>query len=235
MPTVNTAADVISALRRLPLFNDLSALELALLAAKARLHAYAAEAIIFSEGDQCRELLIVKEGRVKIFKTAANGRQQLLGIERAGSSLMEIAVFDGDHYPATAQALTPAVLLGIDARVFREICVGHPQLALKMMKVLAHRLRRMSSLVEDLSFVSVRGRLAAHLLRLAESGRPGPDGIAFELLENNEELAARLGTVRELVSRTLGRLHNEGLIQMQRRAVTVRNLEDLRAETSRNR
>ncbi len=234
MPPVNIASDVVSALRRLPLFNDLSEQELALLASNARLHSYSAEAIIFPEGDKCRELLVVKEGHVKIFKTSANGRQQLLGMERAGSSLMEIAVFDGDYYPATAQALTPVVLLGIDATVFREICVGHPQLALKMMKVLAHRLRRMSSLVEDLSFVSVRGRLAAHLLRLAESGRHTTDGIAFELTENNEELAARLGTVRELVSRNLGRLHNEGLIQMHRRTVIVRNLEDLRAEISRS-
>lgn len=234
MAPINIASDVISALRRLPLFNDLSEQELVLLATNARLHSYAAEAIIFSEGDKCQELLVVKEGRVKIFKTSAHGRQQLLGMERAGSSLLEIAVFDGDHYPSTAQALTPVVLLGIDAAVFREICIGHPQLALKMMKVLAHRLRRMSSLVEDLSFVSVRGRLAAHLLRLAESGRHSSDGIAFELTENNEALAIRLGTVRELVSRNLGRLHNEGLIQMHRRTVTVRNLEDLRAEISRN-
>jgi CRP/FNR family transcriptional regulator len=229
MPT----SDVISVLRRLPLFTDLSEHELSLLASHARLHSFEAGSIIFSEGDACHELLIVKEGRVKVFKTAANGRQQLFGMERAGSSLLEIAAFDDGSYPATAQTLTPAVLLAIDAKVFREICIGHPQLALKVMKVLAHRLRRMGSLVENLSFVSVRGRLASHLLQLAESGRQTADGMAFELTENNEELATRLGTVRELVSRNLGRLHNEGLIQMHRRTVVVPDLEDLRKETSR--
>jgi len=220
MPPAHSIADVISALRRLPLFTDLSESELDLLADSARLHSFAAEAIIFSEGDECRELYVVKEGRIKIFKIAASGREQLISMERAGSSLAEVAVFDDGCYPATAQALSPAILVSIEAGLFRESCVTHPSLALKMMKVLAHRLRRMGSLVEDLSFVSVRGRLVAHLLRLAESGHNTANGVAFELTENNEELAARLGTVRELVSRNLGRLHNEGLIQMRRRSST---------------
>ncbi|HZS28017.1 MAG TPA: Crp/Fnr family transcriptional regulator [Candidatus Angelobacter sp.] len=235
MPQTSKKIDVVAALRRLPLFTDLSETELGLMAGNARLQSVAANAIIFSEGDECRDLLIVEEGQVRIFKIAGNGRQQLISTERAGSSLAEIAVFDGDTYPATAQALTATSLVAIDATHFREICIQHPQLALKVMKVLAHRLRRMATLVEDLSFVSVRGRLAAHLVRLAESGQRTADGYVFELTENNEELATRLGTVRELVSRNLGRLHNEGLIQICKRTVTVHNLDDLQAEISRSR
>jgi len=91
------------------------------------------------------------------------------------------------------------------------------------------------SLVEDLSFSTVRARLIAHLLRLAaETGRETPTGVQFDLLENNEELAARLGTVRELVSRNLGRLHGAGLIEMKRRIINVPNLAALRDEISRN-
>jgi CRP/FNR family transcriptional regulator len=94
----------------------------------------------------------------------------------------------------------------------------------------------MSSLVEDLSFSTVRGRLAAYLARVArEEGRQTSQGIEFELSENNEQLAARLGTVRELVSRNLGRLHNQGLIQMSRRTVRIPSLGALTAETSRDR
>src|SRR5262249_51027513 len=161
-------------------------------------------------------------GSVKIFKAAANGRLQLIGIERPGSSLAEIPVFDGDCYPATAHAAVPAVLLRLEADLFRGLCLQHPEVALKVIKVLAHRLRRMGSLVHDLSFATVRGRLVAHLLQLAEErGRPGAQAVEFDLTENNEELAARLGTVRELVSRNLGRLHNEGLIEIRRRTVRV--------------
>jgi CRP/FNR family transcriptional regulator len=110
----------------------------------------------------------------------------------------------------------------------------HPGVALKVMKALAHRLRRMGSLVEELSFATVRSRLAAHLIHLAkEEGRLTLHGTEFALAENNEQLAARLGTVRELVSRNLGRLHNQGLIHMSRRKVLIPSLEALLAETSR--
>jgi len=109
-------------------------------------------------------------------------------------------------------------------------------MALKVIKVLSHRLRRMSGLIEDLSFSTVRGRLMAYLGHLArEAGHRVPEGIEFELTENNEQLAARFGTVRELVSRTLGRLHNEGLVQMSRRTVRIPNLDALAEEITRSR
>jgi len=92
------------------------------------------------------------------------------------------------------------------------------------------------SLVEDLSFSTVRGRLIAHLLRLAEeTGRETPRGTQFELTENNEELAARLGTVRELVSRNLGHLHGAGLIEMKQRTINLPNPAALRDEATKNR
>jgi len=228
---MSAARNLASTLRRLPLFNDLSEDELALLGERVTVHSYDAGAIIFSEGDACRELLIVSEGDVKILKTASNGRQQLIGIERTGNSLSEAPVFDGGCYPATAQARSPTVLLRLDADHFRRICVQHPAVALKVIRVLGYRLRRMSGLIEELSFSTVRGRLIAHLVRLAEEdGRATSRGIEFELSENNEELAARLGTVRELVSRNLGRLHGEGWIEMRRRTVTIPKLTDLRNE-----
>ena len=85
--------------------------------------------------------------------------------------------------------------------------------------------------MEQLSFATVRGRLISHLLQLArERGLAGVGGVEVDLRENNEELAARLGTVRELVSRNLGRLHGERLIRMQRRKVVIPDEGMLRAE-----
>jgi CRP-like cAMP-binding protein len=87
------------------------------------------------------------------------------------------------------------------------------------------------SLVEELSFSTVRKRLIAYLLKLAEdTGQQTARGIQFELLENNEELAARLGTVRELVSRNLGRLHGAGFIEMNRRTINLPDPAALRDE-----
>ena len=196
----------------------------------SRLH-YGEGVTIFSEGDPCHELLIVEEGAVRILKSAPNGRQQLIGIERRGNSLAEVPVFDGGRYPATAEAASKTVVLRLPADRFRRICLQNPELALKVFKVLGHRLRHLMSLVEGLSFSTVRGRLITHLLRLAEeTGRQTPRGLQFELPENNEELAARLGTVRELVSRNLGRLHGAGLIEMSRRTIHIPNPDALKDE-----
>jgi CRP-like cAMP-binding protein len=232
---MRTRPDLLSTLRRLPLFTDLSDEELTLFAGDVSRLEYAKGAAIFSEGDSCDELLIVEAGTVRILKSAPNGRLQLLGIERRGSSLAEIPVFDGGKYPAGAEAADDVVLLRLPAENFRRICLQNPELSLKVFKVLAHRLRRVFSLVEDLSFSTVRGRLISHLLRLADSfGRQTSRGIEFDLVENNEELAARLGTVRELISRNLGRLHGAGLIEMKGRTVRIPNPTVLRNEISKN-
>ena len=227
--------DFIATLRRLPLFTDLSERELALVAENVSRLRYEENATIFSEGDPCHELLIVEEGTVKIFKSAPDGREQLIGIERRGNSLAEVPVFDGGRYPASAEAAVTTTLLRLPADSFRRVCLQNPELALKVFKVLGHRLRHLMSLVEELSFSTVRRRLIAHLLRLAEdTGQQTPHGIRFELPENNEELAARLGTVRELVSRNLGRLHGVGLIEMSRRTIHIPNPASLRDEIARD-
>ena len=225
--------DLIGTLRRVPLFIDLTDRELALIAANVSYLRYQPGATIFSEGDPCHELLIVEDGEVKIVKSAPEGRQQLIGIERRGNSLAEVPVFDGGRYPASAEANTATTLLRLPAEDFRKICLQNPELALKVFRVLGHRLRHLMRLVEDLSFSTVRGRLIAHLLRLADkTGHQSPRGIQFELMENNEELAARLGTVRELVSRNLGRLHGAGLIEMNRRIINIPNLSALKREVT---
>jgi len=220
---------LVNTIRRLPLFSDLSEPELALVAEQVVRTEYQDGEIIFSEDDVCRELLIVEEGSVKLLKTAPNGRQQLIGIERTGNSLAEVPVFDGGRYTATAEAVDKITLLHLKAEHFRRICLLHPEVGLKVIKVLAHRMRHLDGLVEELSFSTVRDRLAAHLIRLAEeTGHPTSKGVEFELSENNEELAARLGTVRELVSRNLGRLHGEGLIEIRHRTVTIPLVSKLR-------
>jgi len=125
-------------------------------------------------------------------------------------------------------------LLRLDAEHFRKVCLQQPEVAAKLIKVLGHRLRRAERLIEELSFSTVRGRLIAHLLHLAEEcGQRDGLSVEFEVKENNEELAARVGTVRELVSRNLGRLHGDGLIEMRRRVVRIPDMQRLADEVSR--
>jgi CRP-like cAMP-binding protein len=228
-------SDYTRTLRRLPLFTDLSDAELTQTAEGVSRLYFEEGTLIFGEGDVCRELLIVEEGTVKIVKSALSGRQQLLGIERKDSSLAEVAVFDGGRYSASAEATSATTLLRLSADSFRKTCLKNPEMALKVFKVLAHRLRHLVSLVEELSFATVRTRLIAYLVRLAEeTGHRTPQGIHFQLTENNEQLAVRLGTVRELISRNLGRLHGDKLIEMNKRTVNIPDLAILRDEIGRS-
>lgn len=218
-------------LRRVPLFNELSADQIDSIAARVSTEKCDAGEVVFSEGERGGDLLILQRGSVRILKTAASGRQQLISIEREGCSLGEVSVFDGGAYSTTAVAMTAIVLLRVKGEHFRNFCSAHPDVAFQVIRVLGSRLRHLRGLVEQLSFSTVRNRLIAHLLRLAEErGVTSEGGVNVELEENNEELAARLGTVRELVSRNLGRLHGEGLIRMSRRAVTIPDAAALRGE-----
>jgi CRP/FNR family transcriptional regulator len=174
-------------------------------------------------------LFVIQSGAVKIFKMAANGREQVLSVERAGNSIAELPVFDGGTYPASTIAVEESALIFIRKEDFRALCLEHPEVALKVLKVVGRRLRGLVGIIEELSFTTVRQRLMAYLMRLARQAPGATKEVEVELPVSHQELAAELGTVRELVSRNLSRLQAEGLIKIQARAVQIPDLEALRA------
>ncbi len=226
--------DRVAALKKVPLFADLSDRELQFLADRAVVRRYAANELIFSEGDPCEGLYVVESGAVRIFKTAPSGREQVLGIEHAGNSVAELPVFDGGSYPASTAAAEDARLLFIRKEDFQALCLQHPEVALKVLRVIGRRLRGLVSIIEELSFTTVRHRLVALLLRLAKrKGVRTARGIEFTITASNQELASHLGTVRELVSRNLSRLQAEGIIQLQGKTVILSSLKPLEEEAER--
>jgi CRP/FNR family cyclic AMP-dependent transcriptional regulator len=150
-----------------------------------------------------------------------------------GSSVAELPVFDGGNYPASVAAVDEATLLFVSKKDFHELCLTHPQVSLKVLRVVGARLRRLVGIIEELSFTTVWHRLAAFLVRLAnrEGMRMG-SGIAVTLPDNNQEIASQIGTVRELVSRNLSRLQAEGLIEIDGRKLTIRDLKAMEAEVN---
>ena len=116
---------------------------------------------------------------------------------------------------------------------FQELCLTHPQVALKVLRVIGARLRRLVGIIEELSFTTVRYRLGSFLIRLAnQQGVKINDGIEINLPANNQEIASQIGTVRELVSRNLSRLQSEQLIEIQGRRILIRDLKALEKESS---
>lgn len=223
-------ASVASSLASVPLFSGLSPEEVRLLAARFVRRHFSAGELLFSEGDACRGLYIIDSGRLRIFKSSASGREQVLAVEGPGSSVAELPVFDGGPYPASVSAVDDAQILFVSRQDLRAFCLEHPEVALKMLAVVGARLRRLVGIIEELSFTTVRQRLVAALVRLAQSlGKQTAQGIEFELPGSHQEMANQLGTVRELVSRNLMRLQAEGLLHVEARSIVVRDLPGLAA------
>ena len=227
MPAVSSK----EVLKGAPLFAALDDSELTTLAERCGVHSYSSGEVLFSEGEPCQGLFIVVAGRIRIFKTSLGGREQVLAVEGPGASVAELPVFDGGNYPASASAMGDAQALFVSRTDLRALCLEKPQVALKLLQVVGARLRRLVGIIEELSFTTVRHRLISWLLRQAKTdGRTSPRGIVFSLALSHQELAAQIGTVRELVSRNLARLQAQDFIEVNGREITIVNPEGLEAD-----
>ena len=153
-------------------------------------------------GEPAEGLFVIAEGSVRAFRTGMDGREQVIHVERAVTTIAEVPVFDNGDYPSTVAAEERALLLFIRKGDIRSACIQHPELALTAAKVLAARLRHCAELVESLSLREVGQRLAKLFLDEAASrGTRSAAGIRFDLKLTHNQLAARIGTVREVVTR----------------------------------
>lgn len=176
---------------------------------------------LFFENEPCKGLFLVQAGVIKIYKISENGREQILALQRPGDSVAELPLFDDGPYPASAAALETSTVLFIPKATFHELLARSPLLSHAIIVTLAKRMRKLVTLIEDLSLRQVRQRLARFLLEEA-SGRN-----TFKLNLTNDELAARLGSVRDVISRTLSNLQNDNLISVQGRQVTIQDKDGL--------
>ena len=201
-----------------------------MLAARSVRKLFSTSELLFSEGEPCNGLHIIARGKVRLFKTSVNGREQVLSVNVSGESVAEIPVFDGGPYPASAVALEETEIVFISRRDFNAYCLEHPEVPLKVLTVVGARLRNLVGIIEELSFTTIRQRLISTLLKLAQSeGRKTARGIEFQLPASHQELANQLGTVRELISRNLMRLQAEGLLDVDARQIVVKDIEGLSA------
>ena len=222
---------VIATLKATQLFSALDSSEIGAFAARTAIRRFDASELLFSEGEPCTGLYVVASGRVRIFKTSPSGREQVLAIEGPGSSIAELPVFDGGPYPASVAAIDESQLLFVSRDDFRACCLEHPEVSLKVLQVVGARLRRLVGIIEELSFTTLRHRLIAWLMREAQAhGHSSENGTTFELRISHQELAAHIGTVRELVSRNMARLQAQGFIQSQGREITILDPAGLEAE-----
>ncbi len=215
-------------LRHIPLFASMSPAEIDVLAEHTLERRFADGEVLFREGDPCHACFLLGRGSVKIFKTSPGGREIMLAVESAPSTVAEVPMFDGGPFPATVSAVGEVVTYQVSTQDFRQVCRQHPEVALKVLAVLGRRLRLLVGVVEAVSFGSVRQRLARSLLEFEQqAGQP-----TFSLPVTHQEMASRLGTVREVISRNLSRFQAEGLLSVEKRKVTILDAAGLEREAN---
>jgi len=223
------------ALRRIPIFADLSDETLARVASVAVRRVYAPGETIIIEGDPCQAAYFIAEGQVRVYRLSLGGREQVLARLGPGQTFNTVPPFrpQGVNH-ANVQAATETTLYAIVSDDFGRLVGECPDLALAILQDFAGRLDHLTNLVEDLSLRTVRGRLARFLLEHAStelSGTAEAGEVTWRWTQ--DEIAAHLGTVRDMIGRTLRAFADAGLVRMDRQRIVLLDREGLEAEAGR--
>jgi CRP/FNR family cyclic AMP-dependent transcriptional regulator len=219
-------------LRSIPLFAGLSPQELAHVGALARVRQYAARVVVVSQGDPALALYAIVRGRLKVASCGPDGRDTVLGIMSEGEVFGEVALIDGGTRSATCTSIEPCELLVIERAQFLELLEQSPAIAVKLLHVLAGRLRRLSQRSEDAAFLDVPSRLARSLLDLAtrfgEQRRAPASGIWITLKLSQQELGDLVGATRESVNKHLNEWTRQGYVTMQGGRMIISDIDSVR-------
>ncbi|HBX69519.1 MAG TPA: hypothetical protein DEH25_09100 [Chloroflexi bacterium] len=190
------------------------------LASGTHLNRYETGEIIFREGEPCGGLHIVQNGNVKLYKISPNGREMIMRTFGDGDSFNEVPVFDGSSNPISVAALSQSKIWIVSCEVICQAMQKHPEMSQAIILNLSKNLRMLIGLVEELSFFQITNRLARLIYQLPDEQLLGDD---HNRRLTQDELAARLGTVREVVARALKELERSGAIKIVHRQIQVTN------------
>jgi CRP/FNR family transcriptional regulator, cyclic AMP receptor protein len=217
--------DVLSGL---PLFAALDHEAGAALRGAMRHENFARGEVVFEEGDQGDKLYAVIDGKIKLSRTAADGRENLQTVLGPGEMFGELSLFDPRPRTAGAIAVTDSVLASLAHDALRPWIMGHPDVAVQLLQALVQRLRRTNDVMADLVFSDVPSRVAKALLGLAERfGQPTSEGIHVVHDLTQEELAQLVGASRETVNKALADFSSRGWLRIESRAVVIKDVDGL--------
>lgn len=216
----------LNTLRKNPYFDDLPAEILREIAAHTQLRTFERGEILFWEDDPCAGLHIIEEGSVKLYRISPQGRQYIIRVLQEGDTCNEVPAFDGGTNPVDVETLERSKVWVIDDKTLRALVKAHPDFALKVLSNFGKNLRGLVRMVSEMAFYQVTNRLARLISELpAEESR---------LHLTQEQLAAQLGTVREVVARSLKELERSGAIRIEDRRIHIADDTVLRQWTQPN-
>jgi CRP-like cAMP-binding protein len=182
--------------------------------------------VLFSEGEEAKGFYVILSGKVKLYKISPEGKEQILHTVSAPDAFAEAALFLEGSYPAFAEALVDSQLLFFPKRNFVHLIEKHPQLSINMIVSLSHFLRKFASLIEELSLKEVSSRVAKYLMDLSlKSAREGKNSREVDLDLSKTQLASKLGTISETLSRTLSKMKIKGVIDVNKNRILILNRE----------
>jgi len=217
----------LEALKALPLFSGLSEKALEMLSTRTVVRTLPEKTYLFREGEPAAGLYIILKGRIEIFRATPDGREQVIHVEYRNRHLGELPLLDGSPYPASARAGTETRVVFLPREAFQWAYRERPEIADVVIRDLGARLRKLVGLVEKLSLKEVPARVATAVLEAAIAADKARDQASFHLPSTQDEMATRLGTTRESVSRAMGRLGREGAISHKGSRVTIKDLGKL--------
>lgn len=231
LDTTEPATDVAALLRGLPMLATLDDDVLARLARRCVTRSVGAGHVLFTTGEPCRGLYVVASGRVRVYRTSPEGREQVLHVEGPGRPVAELPLFDGGPYPASAVTLEPSRLVFLPRAEFEHLYRSEPDAAQEIIRALGRQLRHLVQVAETLAFRDVAARLAMLLAGYADRiGVRAGRGVELVLDRTQEELSLEIGTARESVSRAWRRLAQQRLIEpLGGRRLRIPDVERLRA------
>jgi CRP/FNR family transcriptional regulator, cyclic AMP receptor protein len=223
------APTLIEALGRVWVFQGLSEDELAHLCSLARTRQYKARETIVEKGEAATEFFVLLSGRAKVAMAGADGSDAAVNVMGPGEVFGEIAILDGQPRSATVTTLEECEMAVVDRQAFNDLLVSSPSIAIKLLAVLAGRVRELTTRLADRSFLDVPARLAKQLLWLARNhGTQGESGIRIDLRLSQQELGDLIGATRESVNKYIRDWTRIGVVKQERDYLEVFDLDALR-------
>lgn len=219
--------DAAEMLRRVPMLTDLAPEDRARLAERAVIREYGAGERIISQEDESRAFFVVLSGRVKIYRSNLEGKEQILYLVDEGQPFCFCTAFTDHPYPVSVDALEHSWVAAIPSPAMEELAQKHPQLMLKIIQTLSGRLLEAMNLVEALALQGTRERVAFFLLNL-EAGASAAAGEPFLLPVSHKEMAKLLGTTPETLSRVIQRFVRQGFITASGRNIAILDRDGLK-------
>jgi CRP/FNR family transcriptional regulator len=215
-------------LRRSPLFAGLRDEDLKRIRAIANSRRVGKREILFSDGEEAKGFYVILSGKIKLYKISPEGKEQILHVVSAPDAFAEAALFLEGSYPAFAEALIDSQLLFFPKRDFIQLIERNPKLSINMIVSLSHFLRKFASLIEELSLKEVSSRIAKYLIDLSmKLSKEGKSPKEVELDLSKTQLASKLGTISETLSRTLAKMKAKGMIDVKKNRILILNREAL--------